>query len=209
MCTGRNLIARVACARLSYAENLVSGDLLGACGVRMRSGRSCVRGAQVQRGCAAGVWVAACMRGGGAWHRWWAANVGRVPLPATRTRVLVARADTWGAGRRCVSLQCGVGHASVFGLVRRPVALSGLSRWSPSGTYRGCCMSGGYSVERFLTMRTLRISRSSAHLQVSIDPARSPMPRNQLLPAPTERLCASLLDVCRALHTKHALVVKT
>jgi hypothetical protein len=35
MCTGRDLIARVALARLSYAENLVSGDLLGACGVRV------------------------------------------------------------------------------------------------------------------------------------------------------------------------------
>ena len=40
---------------LPYAENLVSGDLLGACGVRVRSGRSCVRGAQVRRGCATGI----------------------------------------------------------------------------------------------------------------------------------------------------------
>ena len=55
MCTGSDLIARVAGARLPYAENLGSGDLLGACGVRIRSVRSCVRGAQVRRGCAAGV----------------------------------------------------------------------------------------------------------------------------------------------------------
>jgi hypothetical protein len=50
--------------------------------------------------------------------------------------VVVAQAGTWGAGRRCVFPQCGVWHASVFELVRRPVALSGLLRWSPSGAYR-------------------------------------------------------------------------
>jgi hypothetical protein len=55
MRTGRDLIARVQRTRLPYAENLVSGDLLGACGVRVRSGRSCVRGAQVRRGCATGI----------------------------------------------------------------------------------------------------------------------------------------------------------
>jgi len=142
MCTGHDLIARVAGDRLTYAENLVSGDLLGACGVRVRSGRSCVRGAQVRCGCAAGVWVPVCVRGGGAWHRGWAAYaVGRVqqlvPLPATRTRVLVVRTGTWGDGRHCVVPQCGVGHASALGLVLRPVALSGLLRWSPSGAYRG------------------------------------------------------------------------
>jgi len=31
MCTGRDLVARVARARLSYSKRLVSGDLLGAC----------------------------------------------------------------------------------------------------------------------------------------------------------------------------------
>jgi len=31
MCTGRDLVARVAGARLPYAKRLVSGDLLGAC----------------------------------------------------------------------------------------------------------------------------------------------------------------------------------
>ena len=55
MCTGRNLIARVPRTHLPYAENLVSGDLLGACGVRVRSGRSFVRGAQVRRGCVTGI----------------------------------------------------------------------------------------------------------------------------------------------------------
>jgi hypothetical protein len=33
MCTGRDLIARVARTQLPYAENLVSGVLLGSCGV--------------------------------------------------------------------------------------------------------------------------------------------------------------------------------
>ena len=47
--------------------------------------------------------------------------------------MLVALAGTWRAGRRCVFAQCGVGHAPALGLVRRPVALSGLLRWSLSG----------------------------------------------------------------------------
>ena len=40
MCTGSDFIARVPRTRLTYAENLVSGDLLGACEVQVRSGRS-------------------------------------------------------------------------------------------------------------------------------------------------------------------------
>jgi len=139
----------------------------------------------------------------------WSVYVGRAPLPATQTRMLVALAGTCRAGRLCVFPQCRVGHASALGLVRRPVALSGLLRWSPSGAYHGCCMQGGYCAERFLIIHTLRIARNSAHLWVPIDPARSLMPRNRLLPAPPARLCALLLDVCRVLHTKHALVVKT
>ena len=105
-------------------------------------------------------------------------------FPATTTRVLVALTGTCRAGRRCVFPQCGVGHASALGLVRSPVAISGLLRWSPSGAYHGCCMRGGYCAEWFLTMHTLRIARSLAYLRVPIDPARSPMPRNRLLPAP-------------------------
>ena len=210
MCTARDLIARVQRTRLTYAENLVSGDLLGAYGVRVCSGRSCVRGAQVRRGCATGVWAAACVRGGGAWHRRWAAYVAAAgSFPATQTRVLVALTGTWRAGRRCVFQQFGVGHASALGLVRSPVAVSVLLRWSPSGAYHGCCMRGGFCAEWFITMHTIRIARSSAHLRVPIDPARSPMPRNRLLPAPPARPCALMLHVCRALHTKHALVVKT
>ena len=140
MCTGSDLIARVARTRLTYAENLVSWDLLGACGVRLCSGRSCVRGAQVRRGCAAGVWTSACVRGGGAWHRRWAAYVAAAgSFPATPTRVLVELTGTWRVGRRCVFQQFGVGHASALGLGRSPVAISVLLRWSPSGAYHGCC----------------------------------------------------------------------
>jgi hypothetical protein len=55
------------------------------------------------------------------------------PVAATHTRVGIDRASAWGAGRRGVFPQCGVGHAWALGLVRRPVALSGLLRRSPSG----------------------------------------------------------------------------
>jgi len=51
MCTGRDLIARVARARLPYAENLVSGDLLGAYGgVCARAVPACGVGAAWVRG---------------------------------------------------------------------------------------------------------------------------------------------------------------
>jgi len=166
-------------------------------------------------GCAGAAWVRGRSLGSGmrAGRRCLAPRVGGVrwagSLPATRTRVLVALAGTWRAGRRCVFPQCWVGHASALGLVRCPVAISGLLRWSPSGTYRCCCMRDRYCAERSLTMHTFRIARSSAHLRVPIDQARSPMPRNLLLPAPPARPCTLLLDVYRALHTKHALVVKT
>jgi len=102
---------------------------------RVCSGRSCVRGARVLRGCAAGAWASAWVRGGGACHHWWAAYVGRVPLAAARAHVGVVRAGAWGAGRRGVFQQCGVEHAWALGLLRRPVTLSGLLRWSPSGAY--------------------------------------------------------------------------
>ena len=49
---------------------------------RVCSDRSCVRGARVRRGCAAGAWRAAWVRGSGAWRRGWASCVGRVPLEA-------------------------------------------------------------------------------------------------------------------------------
>jgi len=51
MCTGRDLIARVDRARLPYAENLVSGDLLGVCE------DVCVLGPFLHEGCASAAWV--------------------------------------------------------------------------------------------------------------------------------------------------------
>jgi hypothetical protein len=185
-----------------------------------RGPSGCMRGAGafgpfLRAGCAGAEWVRGGSLGSGmrAGRRCLASRVGGVrwagSLPATRTRVLVALAGTWRAGRHCVFPQCGVGHASALGLVRRPVAILGLLRWSQSGAYRCCCMRGRYCAERSLTMHTLRIARSSAHLRVPIEQACSPMPRNLLLPTPPARPCTLLLDVCRALHTKHALVVKT
>ena len=56
-----------------------------------------------------GVGATTWVRGGGTWSSGWVVSVGLVPLAAERTRedsVLVA---TWGAGRRCVFPQCGVG----------------------------------------------------------------------------------------------------
>jgi hypothetical protein len=100
---------------------------------RVCSGRSCVRGARVRRGCGAGAWAAAWVRGGGAWRRGWAAYVGRVPLAAAQAHVRVVRAGAWEAGRRGVFPQGGVEHAWALGLVRHPVALSGLLlRWQSS-----------------------------------------------------------------------------
>jgi hypothetical protein len=94
-------------------------------------------------GYAGAAWVRGRSLGSGmrAGRRCLAQRVGVVrwagSLPATRTRVLVALEGTWRAGRRCVFPQCGVGHASALGLVRRQVAISGLLRWSQSGAYHG------------------------------------------------------------------------
>jgi len=109
-----------------------------------RGPSGCMRGAGafgplLRAGCAGAAWVRGESLGSGmrAGRRCLAPRVGGVrwagSLPATQTRVLVALAGTWRAGRRCVFAQCGVGHAPALGLVRRPVALSGLLRWSLSG----------------------------------------------------------------------------
>jgi hypothetical protein len=71
----------------------------------------------------------------------WVTYVGRVPLAAVRAREDCVRADAWGAGRRCVFRKCWVGHTWTLGLVRRPVALSGLLRRSLctlSEAWHGC-----------------------------------------------------------------------
>ena len=107
---------------------------------RVRSDSSCVRGARVRRGCAAGAWAASWVRGGGAWRRGWEAYVGREPLTVAREHVGVVRAVAWGSGRLGVFPQCGVEHAWALGLLRRPVTLSGLLlRW-PSRAFCCCCV---------------------------------------------------------------------
>jgi hypothetical protein len=65
---------------------------------RVCSGRSCMRGAQVQRGCTAGVWSTTWVRGDCAWSRGWASYVGRVPLAAARAREDGVQTVAWGAG---------------------------------------------------------------------------------------------------------------
>ena len=66
-------------------------------------------------------------------HRPGAHKLEAIPFAATQTRVDVVWASAWGAGRRCVFPQCGVEYTWALGLVRRPVALSGLLRRSSSG----------------------------------------------------------------------------
>jgi hypothetical protein len=71
MCTGSDLIARVAGARMTYAENLVSGDLLGAClGLCVRAVpecgvRRCGVGARRESGQQHGCWEAVSGAAGG------------------------------------------------------------------------------------------------------------------------------------------------
>ncbi len=113
-----------------------SGCILG----RVCSDRSCVRGALVRRGCTAGAWATTWVRGGGACRCGWAAYVGRVPLSAAQTYVGVVRAGAWGAGRHGVFPQCGVEHAWALGLMRHPVALSGLLLWWPPRAFDCCCV---------------------------------------------------------------------
>jgi len=133
MCTGRDLVAGVGRARLPYAKRLVSGVVLGAClDICVRAVPACrVRGCGVdarrepghQHGCGEAV------PGDAGGRR---ALVGS-PVAGTQTRVGIDRASVWEAGRRGVFPQCWVGYAWAIGLVRRPVALSGLLRQSSSG----------------------------------------------------------------------------
>ena len=138
MCTGRDLVAGVACARLQYAKRLVTGVVLGACrDMRVRAvhaygvSRCCVdtrREPGHQYGCGEAV-------PGDAGGR--PALVGS-PVAATQTRVGVGWASAWGARRRGVFPQCGVEPAWALGLVGHLVALSGLLRRSPSRPLRDC-----------------------------------------------------------------------
>ena len=94
-------------------------------------------------GCVSAVWVRGGSRGNdmGAERRCLALRVGGVlwsgPLAVERAREGGVLVGAWGAGRRGVFLQCGVGHAWTLGLVLRLVALSGLLlRW-PSEAFDG------------------------------------------------------------------------
>jgi len=80
---------------------------------RVCSGRSCMRGAQVRRGCTEGVWAEAWVRGGGACRCWRAACVGRDPAcngAGACERCADGRVQGWST--RCVD--CTAGRASVW-----------------------------------------------------------------------------------------------
>jgi len=173
MCTGSDLIARVAGARMTYAENLVSGDLLGAClGLCVRAVPECgVRRCGVgARRVGVVCWLSPPCSDADTCGRYAGGRVG-----GWATRCLLA---VWG--RACVGAWAGAAAGGSFGAFA-PVAVCSIA-----AQVAVCCITwgGGYSTERFLTMRTLKVARSSEHLQVHNDPARSTMPRNRLLPAP-------------------------
>lgn len=116
----------------------------------------CAREAWVTAGVGATAWV----QGGGAWRLAWAASVGLVPITAGRASRGGVRVDSWGAGRLSVFPLRGVRYAWTIGLVRRPVALSGLLPRGPSESSGCCCVGRGWVAETFLTVRTLRVARS-------------------------------------------------
>ena len=141
MCTVLDLIARVARARLSYAENLVSGDLVGACrDVCVRVVHACG-----VRGCGVGA-----LREPGERH----GCVEAVHSDTGRRRTLVGsrlnrRRPMWALygrthgrlGDTVSSRSAGSKYAWALGLVRHPVALSGLLlRWQSRAL--GCCWGG-------------------------------------------------------------------
>ena len=68
-------------------------------------------------------------RGTVAWLHGWEASVGRVLFAMRHTYEVGVRVDAWRAGRHGVFPLCGVGYAWTIGLVRRPVALSGMLLW--------------------------------------------------------------------------------
>jgi len=137
MCTGRDLVARVARARLPYAENLVSGTGLAYMRVPIQHkhkhmrrcaflGRACTRGTIMRRASTAGAGATTWVRGVGAWRRGWASSVGGVLLVAGRVCGNGVRVGMSGAGRRSAFWRCRFECAWTLGLVRGPVALSGL-----------------------------------------------------------------------------------
>jgi hypothetical protein len=171
MCTGRDLVARVARARLPYAENLVSGTGLAYMRAPIQHkhkhmrrcaflGRACTRGAIMRRASTAGAGATTWVRGVGAWRRGWAASVGGVLLAAGRACGNGVRVGMSGAGRRGAFRLCGVEYAWTLGLVRSQVALSGLLLWPQYRALDFHCVGRGWVPKMFLTIRTLRMARS-------------------------------------------------
>jgi hypothetical protein len=157
MCTGLDLVARVVRARLTHAKRLVSGDLVGAClDVCVRVVSACG-----VRGCGVGA-----RREPGELH----GCVEAVHVAAGRRRTLVGsrlkrRRQMWALygrargrlGDTVSSCSAGSKYAWLLGLVRHPVALSGLLlRWQ-SRAFGCCCVGERYAAEMFLTLRTIRV----------------------------------------------------
>jgi len=143
MCTGSDLVAGVARARLPHAKRLVSGDLVGACrDVCVRVVHACgVRGCGVgarrepgeRHGCVVAVHGAAG---------------GRLALVGSRLSLC---GHMWALyGRACGRLgdtvssrSAGSKYAWALGLVRHSVALLGLLlRWQ-SRAFGCCCVGEG------------------------------------------------------------------
>ena len=141
MCTGRDLVARVAGARLPHAKRLVSGDLVGSCrDVCVRVVHACR-----VRGCCVGarrepVDLRGCLK---AVH---SSAGGRRALVGSR---LNRRRPMWALygrargrlGDAVSSRSAGSQYALPLGLVRHPVALLGLLLWWQSRVF-GCCCVG-------------------------------------------------------------------
>ena len=141
MCTGRDLVAGVVRARLPYAKTLVSGDLVGACLdvcvriVPVCGVRWCDVGARQGPGERHGCVEAVHRVAGGR-----RALVGSLLRRRWRVWALCGRARE-GLGDAVSSRSAGSKYAWALGLVRHPVALSGLLlRWQSRAL--GCCCGG-------------------------------------------------------------------
>ncbi len=121
MCTDRDLVARVARARLPYAKRLVSGDFVGVCrDVCVRVVPACG-----VRGCCVGAWQEPGQRHGCVEAVQRRTLVGS-PLKLRRQMWALYGRERGRLGDTVSSHSAGSKHAWTLGLVRHPVALSGL-----------------------------------------------------------------------------------
>jgi len=133
-CALAALLLPDSCARgYHMRKTLFPGSALAIMRGRACPGRACTRGTLVRRAWAAGAGTTAWVRGVGTWRRGWASSVVRVLLAARRAGEGGVRVGVRGTGRHGVFPQCWVGHVRSLGIVRRPVALSGLLLQWPSG----------------------------------------------------------------------------